>query len=306
MINNTTCQCAACRNMSRLDLKLFVHFGDYAEQSIAGRTELGGPEVIVVHRLMKNTIREATGVRAYAAFTEAAVAAISVPEFFADRPHHTELIEQLGDCELTIIDMQPLWQDRRGRETVVVPEDDIWVEDVVGEIAVPPDRAWHLITDPQRRSEWMHGIEAMTRTNTDRGRMAAGAIEHCAHGGGRVSVFTIVDVRPYDHFTFDVAVPFSGSLRQTFFLTATEKGTRITVRTGTPRTDNALTRPLLKVLAAGMAKTVWSTWVKSLETLAEIAQNEPPGAPGTHPHPAHVPEAIRSAVAAHLPAPGSA
>jgi hypothetical protein len=51
---NTTCTCNACRNMKVLDLKFFLHFGEYVTQAIAGRTELQGPEVIRLHRLLKN------------------------------------------------------------------------------------------------------------------------------------------------------------------------------------------------------------------------------------------------------------
>ena len=35
MLHNTTCTCAACSNIAKLDLKLLVHHGTYVEQSIA-------------------------------------------------------------------------------------------------------------------------------------------------------------------------------------------------------------------------------------------------------------------------------
>src|ERR1700710_2064653 len=73
---NTTCTCNACRNMGALDLKFFLHHGEYAMQSLAGRTELQGPEVIRLHRLMKNTVTKQTGIKAYALVTQQAVDAI--------------------------------------------------------------------------------------------------------------------------------------------------------------------------------------------------------------------------------------
>ena len=69
---NTTCTCNACRNMSQLDLKFFLHHGTYATQEMAGRTELQGAEVIRLHRLMKNSVTAATGIKAYALVTEQA------------------------------------------------------------------------------------------------------------------------------------------------------------------------------------------------------------------------------------------
>ena len=42
---NTTCTCNACRNMGSLDLKFFLHHGEYAVQTLAGREPVQGPEV---------------------------------------------------------------------------------------------------------------------------------------------------------------------------------------------------------------------------------------------------------------------
>ena len=87
---NTTCTCNACRNMGGLDLKFFLHHGEYAMQTLAGRSELQGPEVIRLHRLMKNSVTKATGIKAYALVTQQASDAIGLPEFFAGAIRHVE------------------------------------------------------------------------------------------------------------------------------------------------------------------------------------------------------------------------
>lgn len=61
-----TCVCKACQNVVSLDLKMFVHYGSYFLQDLGGKQELSGGDVILIHRLMKNSIREKTGVKAYA------------------------------------------------------------------------------------------------------------------------------------------------------------------------------------------------------------------------------------------------
>ena len=48
-------------------------------QPIAGHQELLGPDVNVVHRLLKNHARDALGAVPYALLTDAAVAALDVP-----------------------------------------------------------------------------------------------------------------------------------------------------------------------------------------------------------------------------------
>ncbi len=63
-----TCVCGACRNIDRLRLKLIVHSGRAIVVEIAGHTELAGVDVIIVHRLLKNSIASSE----YIALTEAA------------------------------------------------------------------------------------------------------------------------------------------------------------------------------------------------------------------------------------------
>ena len=42
---NTTCDCAACVNMNALDLKIFLHYGEYLIQQIGSKSDLqGAPE----------------------------------------------------------------------------------------------------------------------------------------------------------------------------------------------------------------------------------------------------------------------
>ena len=50
----TTCTCKACRRMQDLDLKFVAHHGEFVKHKMAGREELAGRDVIVVHRLLKN------------------------------------------------------------------------------------------------------------------------------------------------------------------------------------------------------------------------------------------------------------
>ena len=62
MVHNTTCPCRACRNISRLDLKMVIHYGEYSIQKLGDREELLGADVIVPHRMLKNNVIERTGI----------------------------------------------------------------------------------------------------------------------------------------------------------------------------------------------------------------------------------------------------
>jgi class 3 adenylate cyclase len=52
----TTCPCDACQHVSALRLKAMLHFGDVIVKRIRQFEELAGPDVILVHRLLKNHV----------------------------------------------------------------------------------------------------------------------------------------------------------------------------------------------------------------------------------------------------------
>jgi hypothetical protein len=50
------CPCGGCKQAGNLKLKFVAHVGEVATQSIRGRNKLVGIDVILVHRLLKNTV----------------------------------------------------------------------------------------------------------------------------------------------------------------------------------------------------------------------------------------------------------
>ena len=77
--NALTCTCDACVSGARLDLKFILHHGSYIAQTIAGSTELLGPDVTTAHRMLKNDVVARTGWSAYALISAAAAGYHGVP-----------------------------------------------------------------------------------------------------------------------------------------------------------------------------------------------------------------------------------
>ena len=50
------CDCGACSNIGNLRVKVFVHAGEVALKQVRQFEELAGEPVIVIHRMMKNTV----------------------------------------------------------------------------------------------------------------------------------------------------------------------------------------------------------------------------------------------------------
>lgn len=74
-----SCQCDACVRVATLDLKFVLHAGSFVIQAVGGGRELAGPDVVIVHRLLKNRVSEVLGTRAYALVTDAAVDRLGIP-----------------------------------------------------------------------------------------------------------------------------------------------------------------------------------------------------------------------------------
>lgn len=74
-----SCRCDACVRVAALDLKFVLHDGSFVIQTIGGGPELAGPDVVVVHRLLKNRAAEVLGTSAYALATDAAMRRLAIP-----------------------------------------------------------------------------------------------------------------------------------------------------------------------------------------------------------------------------------
>ncbi len=71
----SVCDCGACTHLSSLDIKIVVHFGKASMVKIGSFMELSGVDVILVHRLLKNQVKE----RRYLLLTDAAYQKLKLP-----------------------------------------------------------------------------------------------------------------------------------------------------------------------------------------------------------------------------------
>ena len=102
----------ACANLGTLDLKFIVHHGEFLIQNIGANQELVGSEVIVAHRLAKNTVTATTGIRAYAVYTDSAVDALGLTHLADEWIPHREVYDS-GEVEGWVTDMTPVWEAAR-------------------------------------------------------------------------------------------------------------------------------------------------------------------------------------------------
>jgi hypothetical protein len=210
MVRNTTCTCKACQAIASLDLKFFVHHGEFAVQKLDAHDELVGSDVNLLHRLLKNHVTEQTGLRAYTLFTDAAITQLGLA---GEAGHMTQLVEayeHLPPVTVHVEDMHAVWEARRHQSQFsIAPEDELIQVSTL--VAMPREQLWNYLIDPVHYNVLTGGLQ-MVITERRGARVASGSILQCYHGDGTILPLTVVEWQPFDRFimSFDVPVPFKG------------------------------------------------------------------------------------------------
>ena len=112
----TSCKCKACHGMQHLDLKFVCHHGEFIKQRMAGRDELAGRDVILVHRLLKNTVKDRLGDHAYALFSDACMRAMRIDPAAQGLVAHEETIDIIGEVACWVRDLERAWSEEKDQK----------------------------------------------------------------------------------------------------------------------------------------------------------------------------------------------
>jgi hypothetical protein len=208
-----------------LDLKQFVHYGSFVQQEIADHIRLVGPDVNLIHRLLKNKISKATGMEAYAAYTESVVEALRLREGVSDLPTHSEQLADVGEVNLFVKDMKQVWDQNREAIRMNVQPHESKLE-LEFEYPVECDQLWSYLTDPRTRAIFDGADREELETRPD-GQVGPGGVYVCAHGNTTVR-HLIVDWDPPKTYTVNMALPVPKTTgRVTSILEPHEGGSRL-------------------------------------------------------------------------------
>ncbi|MGH2407941.1 MAG: DUF2652 domain-containing protein [Candidatus Limnocylindrales bacterium] len=243
----TSCECNACARIPDLDLKFVAHFGETIVQKVAGRQELLGSDVILVHRMLKNDVVVKVGVHAYALISQACIDATDIDPAALGMVAHTETYDRIGVVPGWVHDLERRWQDEEARGRVRVTEADAAFSLSVP-TTVPAQVAWEFLTKPGQRMSWQPWVTEVTIEGATGGRRGVGSANHCMHGKDAV-VEEILDWRPYDYVTDRTVIDTpSGPVKalHTIELEPVTAGTIIHMRFGVPKTkrEQALMVPI--------------------------------------------------------------
>jgi len=207
----TNCPCRACSSMHTLDLKFFAHYGEYMVQKVPGTAEdIVGRDVILLHRLLKNSVTEKMGLRGYALLTNACLERMAP---LSSVTPHSETYEHLGEVQCGVYDLRSYEQKMRGSKRIYLePKDADYIYEHT--LKASPELLWSFVIEPQKRVQWQ-AIKKVTNTHSSSGRIGINTEFHCDHGSfSRVT--RLLDWRPF-HYMTNVTVqsfhklPFKGS-----------------------------------------------------------------------------------------------
>jgi len=195
-----TCDCAACQNVNSLDLKFFVHFGEYIEQSIDDHHGLlGYAPMFVRKREWKEPVADSVGWHGYALFTEDSLLKLNLESDGLEAVEYAEApVKTFG------LDLQNRYEVlTETRQIMVSP--DMADASLTFEFDADPPVVWEWLNDPQKRNQWWESFIRWTKKIRPNGRTGPGAINHCDHGVGDV-LETVLDWRPFDYYTVEMRV----------------------------------------------------------------------------------------------------
>lgn len=266
----TTCTCDACRRMQDLDLKFVCHCGELVRHKVAGREELAGRDVILVHRLLKNGASALVGGRPYALYSQGCIDAMGIDAAAQGLIEDREEIDVIGAVTCWVRDLGEAWtRENDGPSLEVAPEGAAYR--LSFDFDAPRSVVWDHFLMPGLRPTWRAADEVREQAPT--GRRGAGTTNHCMHGE-RAIVEEVIEWRPFRSATFTTLLPAPGApkIPMTYAFEDIEGGgTRVEIRIAKPKPKD---RDFVDHAAAHFTQTI-TREVAVLKTMIETGADTP-------------------------------
>ncbi len=220
--SGSTCRCGACDRSGNLTVKFVVHGGPFDTQEIAGRNELIGSDIVVAHRLLKNSVP----LLEYVLVTTP-LAGMAEASGFGAIPGRDEYAG-VGAVDYGYMDLRGIREAYEKSREIYLTEEDADVA-VSIEIEARPDLVWSILKDPEKGPQWCPTlIEAETLSGTVE---QVGSVHTCLHGDvGKMVHFRVAVDGKGRRFTDRLSkVPVVEKMIQTGEARPSASGTKFTL-----------------------------------------------------------------------------
>jgi len=161
------CPCEACYSASLLKLKIIAHFGEVTGYAVKSHRKLFGKDVIVLHRLLKNSLNKTEYALITDQLMEGAETTIQLPDWF--EPEGAREQYDVGEVSFKVSDLAKL----KMQVPQVSTEDFssaqhshiVFTEEAI--FQAPIYRVFGAIYDLSQRTKWMDGVQRIEMVTKD-------------------------------------------------------------------------------------------------------------------------------------------
>ncbi len=108
MTEEFDCNCKACTTISNLTLKFITHWGECKEVPIQKFTKLIGSDVILAHRLLKNSVPDKEYLLLSQKYLDHQKSKSLIREAWINYKQNIEILEDFGEINIQYIPLSPL------------------------------------------------------------------------------------------------------------------------------------------------------------------------------------------------------
>lgn len=263
------CQCGACKTAINLTLKFIIHSGLVSSYYVKRRHKLIGPDVILLHRLLKNSVSE----NSYLLFTESFLDADK-----SDANQQVSFISKSEKFDHQIIHYKYLpikqWNEELEDHADDMPnkeEDLISMFSINKSIDSSAEDLFNYVADLSKRAGWMEGtrrIEIAEELRMNR----VGQVHKCILTNNSSSEFETKDFRYDEHeLTFTELDARKGNYGYRFTIRKLSSGAS-NIQIEYLLKNNSIQKTFFKLFSIiGINKSL----KRSLENLEKIFQKMP-------------------------------
>ena len=180
------CQCGACAGASGLALKIVAHFGAASTMPVKDHLKFIGRDVIVAHRLLKNSVPEPE----YLLLTQETLARLGAADGeTASLAAGADAYDELGSIAYRYLSLACYHAEVR-----LVPEPrfaldrPVSVMRIARRVQAPAERIYQLLIDLPARMQWIDGVKTIEYRDDQPNHV--GKVHRCVRGGGDPEVVT--------------------------------------------------------------------------------------------------------------------
>lgn len=223
------CRCGACETASQLSLKFIIHAGQVEKIQIKDHEKLHGSDVILAHRLLKNSIAD----REYVLFTDNIqpdndTLDPDAPDRLEIR-HGKDSFDNLGEVSYSYISLRKLHTRLPDAPPVTFPE--LSQEKIKSEstIFASVDRVYENFTSFEKRLEWNEDIKDIVMHG--KGLNQTGTLHTCLVGPYTLDIESLGRLENKDQIVYGERLNEFKGLRDIISIyTFEKKGDRTVVR----------------------------------------------------------------------------